>query len=127
VVAARLARVKQTPLELIGVFPQVMQESGRVALFFGPKGGGKSASLLRHAPQVLTEEFRNARSIGVGAMPEESITPDAVPARLHRPLPRAVGLGVYAATLATASSLMTRAVQGTAIVWNVNRPERYIT
>jgi hypothetical protein len=127
VIAPRLARVAQTPLKLIGVFPQVVQKSGCVALLFGPKGRGKSAGLLCHAPQVLAQGFWNARPVGIGAVPEELITRHAFATRLHRPLPRAAVLGVCAAALAIASSLMTGTVQSTAIVWDVNRPKRHIT
>jgi hypothetical protein len=76
---------------------------------------------------MLAEKLRNARSVGIGAVPEELIAPNAFAARLHRTLPWAAVLGVRGAAVAIASSLMAWAVQNTAIVWDVNRPKRHIT
>ena len=42
----RARRVTKAHAELVGVFPQVVQESGRVTLLRGPEGGGKSGGLF---------------------------------------------------------------------------------
>jgi hypothetical protein len=71
-------------LELIGVFPQVVQQSGGVALLFGTEGGGKPTGLLSHATQVVTEKLGNARTVGIGAVPEKRIAVDRFLTGLHR-------------------------------------------
>ena len=73
IAASHMVWVGKTSLELLGVFPQVVQQSGCVALLFGSKGGGKSGGTFCHAPQMLAEKLRHARSISIALCPKNRL------------------------------------------------------
>jgi hypothetical protein len=84
VVAARFAWIAQTPLKLIGVFPEVMQKPHCVALVLGPKGSAEPGGIFCHTPQMIVEQLRLACFINIGTVSQEPTAANVFLTGLHR-------------------------------------------
>ena len=64
--------ILEAPLELIGVFPQIVQERGSAGLLSGAERRGEALRQVRHATEMIAKQFRHARTVGIRAVSEKS-------------------------------------------------------